>query len=50
VLANAGRGFYWNGLDFQAPGVIVPLTTRSGSQFPVTFGFVTTVELRAKLG
>jgi hypothetical protein len=46
IVARAGKGWYWNGTALQAPGAIVPLTSKSGSRFPVRFDFVTASELR----
>jgi hypothetical protein len=40
IVARAGQGWYRNGIDIQAPGVMAPLTTKSGDLFPVTFSFV----------
>ncbi|MGD0167648.1 MAG: hypothetical protein ABSC51_10260 [Gaiellaceae bacterium] len=49
IVAKAGRGSYWNGAALQAPGAIIPLTTKSGEQFPVGFSYVPMAELRAEL-
>jgi hypothetical protein len=46
VVARAGAGWFWNGAALQAPGVVVPLTTRQGTAFPVVLRFVRAAALR----
>ncbi len=47
VIARSGKGWFWSGVSIQAPGVVVPVTTKKGKQFPVTFRFVPMARVRA---
>jgi hypothetical protein len=50
IVARAGSGWYFNGLSLQAPGVVVPRTTKQGQNFLVTLRFLPITALRAAVG
>jgi len=49
IVARAGAGWFFDGASLQAPGAVVPLTTRRGSVFTVTLRFLPTATLAKAL-
>jgi len=49
IVARAGAGWFFDGVSLQAPGAVVPLTTRRGSAFTVTLRFLPTATLARAL-
>ena len=50
IVSRAGNGWFFTGLSLQAPGAIVPRTTKQGGTFSVTLRFLPTAKLRSALG
>lgn len=50
IVARAGSGWFFHGLSLQAPGVVVPRTTKQGKNFLVTLRFLPITTLRAAAG
>ena len=50
IVSRAGSGWFFNGLNLQAPGMVVPRTTKEGKNFLVTLRFLPITGLRAALG
>lgn len=49
IIARSGKGWFWNGLSLQAPGVVVPLTS-PGRSVPVKLIFIPMAKIRAAVG
>jgi hypothetical protein len=50
IVTRAGSGWFFDGLSLQAPGVVVPRTTKQGKNFLVTMRFLPITALRAAVG
>ena len=49
IISRAGNGWFFTGLSLQAPGAVVPHTTKEGN-FRVTLRFLPIAKLRFVLG
>ena len=50
IISRAGNGWFFTGLSLEAPGAVVPHTTRQAGTFRVTLRFLPMAKLRSVLG